>query len=100
MRRQERVGWQPDRSLAYVLQTMHSEPLTKWCVPWLVVDEFYQGRQEDTDEFLDRLLNPEHSLCIRAPFVGHDAPELTCPSCLWTRAAAEESFTGQQVPLV
>ena len=89
-----------DVALACTLYAMHSRPLHQWHIPRLLVEQYYNGQQEDANEFIECLLGSDGCSRAVAPWIGIDEPEFRCRVCGWSRAAAAECFSSLHLPLV
>jgi len=66
--------------------------------PHRIWQRYYRGRQEDAQEFLQKLLNDEDYPTLNKLFIGNNHPRLHCAQagCTWSRAVGgeENNFTS------
>ena len=67
-------------------------------IPEPVTNMFYEGRQEDSAEFILRLLSSCPS--VQGLFRGEECPRFKCQHCTYSRPLAPDSFMSLQVPLM
>ena len=68
--------------------------------PWLMWNSFYRGVQEDSQELLQRLLDPELAPALNVIARGTNHPNLICPHCSSPRpVTGVENFTMLQLEI-
>ena len=72
----------------------------KAIVPYLFTHHYYHGNQEDTNEFLQNVLNIDEAPHLFRACEGLDSPLLRCRLCASERATTPEWFNWLNLPLL